>query len=376
MARTLQEQREAGKRLGKRPRKVDARTLRLASYLDFTKLPALPASQDWYSKVAAFGMDGNDSVGDCVIAGCNHGILQQSTYASTPKSATEQQCLDQYFALTGGADTGLVIGDTLKYWKNTGLFPFKDKNTAYASVDPTKLDEVKYTILLYGYCMAGISLPDVDTFGPWLQVQGPPDLANGHDIILVGWDDAKQVLYVVTWGEVVQMSYAFFNAYVAAAAAQGEAWIILDIDWINAQGQSPGGVDLPTLQTDIAVVTSGPPVTPVPTLTLTASAMNVAAGDQVTLTWASANATDVVGAQTLAGDYPLSGTLAVTVEATTTYALTASGPGGSVTEAVVVTVGPQPNPNPPKPTNWGLVIGIAVAVIAVAIVVYFAVKGG
>ena len=83
-------------------------------------------------------------------------------------------------------------------------------------------------------------------------------------------------------------------------------------------------------------LTADPPSTLPPTASLAANPTTVLAGGSATLTWSSTNATACTG-----GGFSASGTAgsaAVTPSATTTYGITCTGPGGSVTADATVTV--------------------------------------
>ena len=83
-----------------------------------------------------------------------------------------------------------------------------------------------------------------------------------------------------------------------------------------------------------------PVVAPAPTAQLTATPTVVTAGDQVVLTWATTNASSasIDGI----GDVPTSGVKTVTPTASTSYHLTATGPGGNADATARVTVNPPP----------------------------------
>lgn len=92
---------------------------------------------------------------------------------------------------------------------------------------------------------------------------------------------------------------------------------------------------------------SDPPAAP--TASIQAAPSQIAAGQSVTLTWTSTNASSVsidpsIGTTAV----PLSGSASVSPAATTTYSLTATGAGGATTSAATVSV-TAPSP-PPAPT--------------------------
>ncbi len=81
-------------------------------------------------------------------------------------------------------------------------------------------------------------------------------------------------------------------------------------------------------------VTINVTTTPAPTLTLTANPTSVYSGQSTTLTWSSTNATSCVAPDSSA----LSGNVTAAPSQTNTYDVTCTGPGGSVTQSVTVTV--------------------------------------
>ena len=99
----------------------------------------------------------------------------------------------------------------------------------------------------------------------------------------------------------------------------------------------------------IATRPSGPlsqPALPV-NATLTAEPATVVQGQAVTLRWSTENATDL-DLEPGVGKVEATGSTTVTPQDTTTYTLTASGPGGSQSPTAQVTVtAPQPAPQPP-----------------------------
>lgn len=81
---------------------------------------------------------------------------------------------------------------------------------------------------------------------------------------------------------------------------------------------------------------------PLPILNFTANSTNINYKDSVTLTWSSENTTSCTASNGWSGSKPLSGTQTYTLTTTTTFALTCSGPAGSVSRSVRITVGQPP----------------------------------
>ena len=93
---------------------------------------------------------------------------------------------------------------------------------------------------------------------------------------------------------------------------------------------------------------TAPPVTaPAPTAKISAQPDAISAGDQVTLTWKTTDATSV--SIEGIGDVPTSGTKTVTPTASTNYHLVARGEGGTAEDTARVTVSAPPPVT--QPTN-------------------------
>jgi hypothetical protein len=241
-----------GRRLGKKPPKHDHRTLRLARYLT-DKLPAPPAKIDHAALVRNWQMLLNDQLGDCGPAGAAHQDMSWAAFAGKPYGISDAQVKAWYFGITGGADDGVYILDMANYWRKHGL----GNDTlieAFIGINPN-LTEAKLAIQLFGSAGIGLSLPDVNTFGPWLGDYGPPNPNNGHYVCLVGYDDARQMFTVITWGEAVDMSYNFFLKY----CDEGYAFLN-DLSLNPGSEVSPEGFNFAQLSDDLQHL--GDPVTP------------------------------------------------------------------------------------------------------------------
>lgn len=89
---------------------------------------------------------------------------------------------------------------------------------------------------------------------------------------------------------------------------------------------------------------------PAPVISLTAEPATVEAGQSVTLSWASQDATEV-SIQPGVGNVQATGSTTVTPQSSTTYVATATGPGGSKTASARVTVTTLPPQGPPPPAK-------------------------
>lgn len=244
-------------RLGKRPPKVDKRTLRLSSYVSPSLLVAPPPRIDHQSKLPSdLGVMGNDTYGDCGIAAAAHMVQEWTAYGvGTVHTIPDADILAAYFALSPN-DEGIYLLDGLNYWRKTGIGG--DQIEAYAAIEPASLVQAKLAIQLFGSTYIGLSLPDEGTFGPWERTYGPPSPNNGHAVCLIAYDDAKQMFTAVSWGKKMSMSYGFYEKY------NDEGYAVLNDIELTAAGVSPEGFDFTKLEADLAHL--GEPVTepPVP----------------------------------------------------------------------------------------------------------------
>ena len=261
----------------------DPRKARLYARM-FLKAGVTPPATVDYSGFTPIGMLGNDSVGDCVEAGAGHVFEQQTFYGQGSEYAVStQQAISMYSQVTGynpadpNTDQGTVLQDGLDYMRKTGIGGHKI--AAFAQLDPTNMNEVKTAVAEFGTVMIGFPFPDsaMDQFNkgqPWDVVPGAT-IDGGHCVIVVGYTSAY--LLVITWGAVQKMTYAFWNTYVAGKGQGGEAWALVDQEWVNKQtGKDPEGVDLTAFGAQYAALTNqpnpfpnSPTPTPVPTPTPT-----------------------------------------------------------------------------------------------------------
>src|SRR3989338_7368125 len=87
----------------------------------------------------------------------------------------------------------------------------------------------------------------------------------------------------------------------------------------------------------MTVVSSSPP-----TLSVSVNPSSITAGQSTTFSWSSSNATSCTGSR--GGSYPTSGSFVDYPSSTTTYGMTCTGSGGSITRSATVTVSAVVNP--------------------------------
>ena len=240
-------------RFGKHPPKIDYRTLRFENYLT-DKLAPPPASYDDLTQVyknlktkdptKLFPMDGNDTVGDCTIAGLAHATTVWRGKLDQKDIPSKQDVLKLYYHLTGGPDTGLNELDVLKYWQSTGAFA--DKILAFVKINEKNHVHIKQAICLFGGVYLGFQvqancIQEFDARQPWT----PGPLTNdGHCVVAVGYDPND--VTVLTWGNTQKGTWAWWDECV------DEAYAILPPE--AKKSDFDPGVKFAQLQADLAAV--------------------------------------------------------------------------------------------------------------------------
>lgn len=244
------------RKLGKLAPRHDPRTLMLADYV--SNLPAPPDGWDISKRVPAWGMFGNDRLGDCTCAAVAHMIEVASAIAGKEKVPTETTIEDLYFRLgrqedpSGPAfpDNGLVELDVLNYWRKHKIDG--DEIVAFAAVSPTSDLHVRQACAYFDGAYIGVNLPltaqaQTGAGRVWdvgAGQDGAPGSWGGHAVNVVAYD--TNTLTVVTWGALQQMTWAFWHHYV------DECWAIIPAEY---RTQPPAGFDLPLLEADLKAIT-------------------------------------------------------------------------------------------------------------------------
>lgn len=221
------------------------------------ELPAPPASANFAKAVTHWPMYGNDRYGDCTCAAAGHVIQAWRTNTGvSPRKPSTQQILTFYASFTTpGPENGIEVLRVLRRWHAAGLAG--DRLGAYTTLNLSEPSEVKQSIALFGACYVGIVLPRFLMNAPdplALRWDVPPqgrhgagerDPNGGHAVPAFAYDE--QHVYVVTWGALKAMTWAFYLAYA------DEAYALLGRDWL-AHGRAPSGFDLAQLTTDLTAI--------------------------------------------------------------------------------------------------------------------------
>ncbi len=246
--------------LGKLPARPGAVSLKLASYLVPTQLPTPPAQFGHDSQVGMWQMLGNDTVGDCVIAGALHETMLWTSIGSTVIPVSTSAAITNYSAITGyvpgdpSTDRGTDVAVAASYRRHTGIVDAAGKRHkvgAYLAITPGDVQQHLVALYLFGAVGIGIRFPQsaMDQFNngqPWDVVPGSP-IEGGHYIPAVARRGGQTV--IVTWGREQPMTDAFLQTY------NDESYAYVSAEYLKA-GKSPEGFNLAQLKTDLAAVTS------------------------------------------------------------------------------------------------------------------------
>lgn len=249
-----------GFQLGKLQKRADHRNLHLADYT--SALPAPPDSVENGSAVTeAWGMLGNDTVGDCTCAGAGHAEMTWAAVVLKEQlQLTTDQVMAAYEAITGyqpgdpSTDKGADLLTVLNFWRQKGIAD--QQIGAFAEVAPHDLTNVKLAIDLFGVAYVGVQLPDAalpesgkivpfTTARHWYEPKTWPNPNNGHCIVYVGYDD--QGLTSVTWGQTNPVSWDFHRAYC------DELYAVISPEALKGQ-LLPGQFNLAQLQQDLTAI--------------------------------------------------------------------------------------------------------------------------
>lgn len=237
-------------KLGKLPARKDAVKFKLSLF--GAKLPTPPKEYGHYDLEGAnWEMLGNDQYGDCVWAGAGHEYMLWNKEATKDVVFTTDNVLAAYTAVTGfnpndpDSDQGTDMELAAKYRRRTGVVD--DKGTrhkvgAYLAIEPNNRTELKQAVSTFSAVGIGIQVPEsaqtqFSEGKPWTVVKNSP-IEGGHYVPVVGYD--SKYLYVVTWGQVQKMAWAFFDKY----NDEGIAYLSEEM---LTNGKSIDGVDLTSL---------------------------------------------------------------------------------------------------------------------------------
>lgn len=235
--------------------------LRFGDYLNDKALPAPPAVFGHANLIGtkAWGMLGNEALGDCVIAGPMHAIMLWTAIASKDQMATSfstADAIDDYSAACGyvrgqpDTDQGGDMVTVAAYWQNTGMRDMNNtrhKIAAYMEGDAANLAHLDLAAYYFDAVGLGVDLPSSAeqqfTDGePWHVVDNDP-IEGGHYIPYVQ-RVAGNIRQVVTWGALQGVEEAWLQKYLREVVVYVSPEYLVD-------GKSPLGFDTQDLLNDM-----------------------------------------------------------------------------------------------------------------------------
>jgi hypothetical protein len=261
---------------GLAPVKIHPSTLLLKDYLPKAGLPVPPAHQGYEYAVSdavwAQSMLGNgpdtlpdfpsfQGCGDCVWAAFLHYIMAARANAGERVIFTAKDAVGLYSKYTGydpsqtqpdgsnPTDNGTAMTDGFAAWQKDGLLGHKI--LGWAAINPSDPAQRKAAIYAFGATFSGISvtasmMQQFQNGQPW---NSPFDgaMLGRHAFPILGFGRFGQT--GLSWARRVASDPDFPQLI-------SEEYVVVTQDWLDAQGKSPSGLDLQTLQSDLSAVTA------------------------------------------------------------------------------------------------------------------------
>jgi hypothetical protein len=249
------------KKLGAVTTPHDTRTLDGTKYMDLAVLVANMPAGSLIGKFRLFLnwlMLGNDSVGDCVVAGILHAIMWASNFGGKTIKFSTAFAVKLYSLWTGyvpgdpNTDQGTDPDVAMKAWAAKGITRpdgTVDKIAAWFYVPIGNFAALRATIWLFGSAGICFNLPasaqDQFPSRKWTVVPGSPT-EGGHYVTAVD-DDGKAWTSIITWARTVKVAWAFM-------IAKSTRWYGYVTEDQLVDGKDRNGFDLADLLKDVAVV--------------------------------------------------------------------------------------------------------------------------
>jgi hypothetical protein len=200
--------------------------LRFADYFDSrVQLPTPPAEFGHDGLVKDWQMLGNDTVGDCAIAGPYHAEMLFNAEGGRSMEIDTTTVLKTYSTITGydpsatdpetgenPTDQGSDPHEVALYWQSHGLTDTAGNNHrigAFVDLTPGNLTELWLGTWLFGAAGVALALP-----GQWMDddvwdALPDPQIEGGHYVLGISRRDGN--LGIVTWGGIRYMTPAGYQ---------------------------------------------------------------------------------------------------------------------------------------------------------------------
>ena len=213
-------------KLGKKPARKNSVILKFADYLDVSKFPKIPNhfGHEGFQDTFNWGVLGNDTVGDCVIAGAMHETMIWSRVGQGKIAQfSKESAIKTYSEITGyspdnaNSDQGTDMAVAASYRKNTGVLGsdgIRHKVAGYLALNPGNLQQHLIAMYLFGAVGIGILFPNsaMQQFnqGRVWDIDNSSSIEGGHYVPLVA---NRSHILCVTWGRLQGMTNEFFQRY-------------------------------------------------------------------------------------------------------------------------------------------------------------------
>lgn len=217
--------------------------------------PPVKLFREYKVPAGQWGMLGNNTVGDCIVAMIGHWLMCITEHTGTMYIPTVEEILAAYTTITGydpsqtdaqgnnPTDTGTTIAAIMQFMMTTGIGGIKI--LAWADVDITSIAEQKLGMYGFGGILDAASLPQsaVDQFNAgttWAPVDPDGGIVGGHGFPNFGYGFTGTT--GVTWAKLQQMLWTWRLKYLMeSAVAITPAWLK------NADGLAPNMMNLDAL---------------------------------------------------------------------------------------------------------------------------------
>jgi hypothetical protein len=224
----------------------DALGLRFIRHYLVEPLPKAPVRVDHIGGRNDWLMLGNDTHGDCAVAGAEHLKMVDARIAQeqfVPPS--DEATIKAYLTFTGGQDVGCVPSALWSYWHRKGLLG--DRLAGFAPARPRDTAELRSVVSLFGAAGIGVRLPAVaqeqfEAHQPWDLTGTAADdqIEGGHFVVVAKYGPAYG--WCLTWGGVQPFTWRWYARYVE------EVWALLTAQFVAAK---PGVVNIAALTADL-----------------------------------------------------------------------------------------------------------------------------
>lgn len=242
-----------------------AKRLQLADFADVPYiLPKIPDDFGHETAVPAngWGMNLNDQLGDCVLAGAYHEHRLWNAVTGRKFAYSDAQVLHAYEKVGGydpkrpkETDNGTDMAAAARYRRVHGLPDARrrlHKIDAYVALEPGNWEQARVAMFLFGAAGVGMKFSGAnwDQFKagePW-EWDPRSTYDSGHYVVAVA--DRGGIMSDVTWAALQGMTRRCYDKQV------DEALGYVSKEYLTAKGKTPEGFDLPALMAAVAHVTS------------------------------------------------------------------------------------------------------------------------